>query len=97
MVILSYSTLREFWTKHPDAEDSLMNWFEIFNKASFSTFHEVKNAFNSVDAIGSNLYVFNVRGNRYRLIVRIHFKVRTVYIRFIGSHQEYDKLNIRLL
>lgn len=97
MVILRYAALRNFWSKHPETEDALKNWFEVIETNSFSTFHELKKAFNSVDAIGDNLYVFNVRGNRYRLIVRIHFRVRTVYVRFIGSHQDYDKLNIRLL
>lgn len=97
MVIFSYSTLRDFCHKYPDSEESLMTWYDITEKMSFSTVHEVKQAFNSVDAIGNSLYVFNIHGNKYRLIARIHFRVRTVYIRFIGTHQQYDKVNIRLL
>ena len=50
--------------------------------------------FNSVDAVGSDLYVFNIKGNNYRLIVRIIFRVRTIYVKFIGTHKEYDKVNL---
>jgi mRNA interferase HigB len=62
-----------------------------------SNFHELKNMFNSVDAIGNDLYVFNIKGNNYRLITRIIFKTRTVFIKFIGSHNEYNKIDIKKL
>ena len=62
-----------------------------------SNFHELKNIFNSVDAIGNDLYVFNIKGNNYRLITRIIFKTRTVFIKFIGSHNEYNKIDIKKL
>ncbi|SEI80357.1 mRNA interferase HigB [Dyadobacter sp. SG02] len=97
MVIFSYSTLRDFFHKYPDAKDALISWYKITQKASFSTSHDVKLAFNSVDAIGHGLYVFNIRGNTYRLIVKIKFNSRTVYIRFIGTHQQYDKIDVRSL
>ena len=62
-----------------------------------SNFHELKNIFNSVDAIGNDLYVFNIKENNYRLITRIIFKTKTVFIKFIGSHNEYNKIDIKKL
>jgi mRNA interferase HigB len=78
--------------QHADAEDALNNWYRVANMADWSNFHDVKEMFNSVDAIGNDRYVFNIRGNTYRLVAMIFFDVRTVYIRFIGTHAEYDKL-----
>nr|WP_295929130.1 type II toxin-antitoxin system HigB family toxin [uncultured Dyadobacter sp.] len=97
MVIFSYSTLRDFFNKYPDSKEALIDWFKTTEEASFSAFHDLKRKFNSVDSVGNNLYIFNIRGNKYRLITRIHFDIRTVYIRFIGTHQQYDKINIRSL
>lgn len=94
MVVISYRTIREFIDKHPDTEDSLNNWYVITEKSDWANFNEMKELFNSVDAVGNDLYVFNIKGNHYRMIVRIIFRVRTVYIRFVGTHKEYDKLDI---
>ncbi|PSL32620.1 mRNA interferase HigB [Dyadobacter jiangsuensis] len=97
MVILSFNTLRNFFQKHPHSKEALIDWHKTMEEASFSTFHDVKRAFNSVDCVGNDLYIFNIRGNKYRLITRIHFDIRTVYVRFIGTHQQYDEINIRSL
>lgn len=93
MVILSYAAFRRFFQEHTDAEDALNNWYRIVEKADWSNFHEMKNVFNSVDSIGNDRYVFNVRGNKYRVIAVVKFKARTVYIRFVGTHTDYDKTN----
>lgn len=93
MVVISYSALRNFYRKHPDAEDALNNWYRAVEKAGWSNFHEVKTVFNSVDAIGNDRYVFNIRGNTYRIVAVVKFKSRTVYIRFVGTHAEYDKID----
>ncbi len=93
MVILSYSAIRSFFRMHPEAEDALNNWYRTVELAQWKNFHEMKQVFNSVDAIGNDRYVFNVRGNKYRIIAVIKFKARTVYIRFVGTHSEYDKAN----
>jgi mRNA interferase HigB len=92
MVVISYGTLRSYFEQHADAEDALNNWYRVANMADWSNFHDVKEVFNSVDAVGNDRYVFNIRGNTYRLVAMIFFDVRTVYIRFIGTHAEYDKL-----
>ena len=94
MVIISYAALRNFIQKHPDAEHAVNNWYKETENANWSNFHDAKNTFNTIDAVGNDRYVFNIRGNKYRLVTIIKFKARTVYIRFAGTHKEYDKTDI---
>jgi mRNA interferase HigB len=94
MVILSYGTIRDYSGARPDAADSLNIWYRVTEQADWANFNELRSIFGSADAVGNDLYVFNIKGNHYRLIARIIFKVRTVYIRFIGTHAEYDKVNL---
>ena len=94
MVIIRYRTIREYTDSRKDVEDQLNNWYTISEKSDWANFNEIKQIFNSVDAVGNDLYVFNIKGNDYRLIVRIIFRVRTIYIKFIGTHKEYDKVNL---
>jgi len=94
VVIISYSTIREYTDRHTEVEDQLNNWYTLVEKSDWANFNEMRQLFNSVDAVGNDLYVFNIKGNAYRLIVRIIFRVRTVYIKFIGTHKEYDKVNL---
>ena len=93
MVIISYGTLRDFYTKHPEAEDALNNWYRLTLASDWSNFHEMKKVFNATDAVGNDRYVFNIRGNNYRLVAMIFFDIRTVFIRFIGLHKDYDKID----
>ena len=94
VVIISYRTIREYTDSRKDVEDQLNNWYTISEKSDWANFNEIKQIFNSVDAVGNDLYVFNIKGNDYRLIVRIIFRVRTIYIKFIGTHKEYDMVNL---
>jgi mRNA interferase HigB len=93
MVVISYGTLRDFYESHRDSKDALNNWYRMVLRADWSNYHEMKMMFNSVDAIGNDRFVFNIRGNNYRLVTMIFFNIRTVYIRFVGTHQEYDKID----
>ena len=93
MVIISYGVLKTFYQKNPNAEGALNNWYNIVEKADWQNYHQIKEVFNSCDAIGNDRYVFNIRGNKYRLIAIIKFNAKTVYIRFIGTHADYDKIN----
>lgn len=97
MVIFTDSTLRDFRLKHPDVDQALDTWARTMKKKNFRTFHELKQCYNSVDSIGDDLFVFNIKGNKYRLIARVHFSVRTLYVRFIGTHKQYDKVDINSL
>ena len=92
MVVISYGTLRTFFDSRADAEDALNNWYRLVTMADWANYHEMKEIFNSVDAVGNDRYVFNIRGNNYRLVAMIFFDIRTVYIRFVGTHADYDRL-----
>lgn len=94
VVIINYRTIREYTDRRKDVEDQLNNWYTITEKSDWANFNEMRQIFNSVDAVGKDLYVFNIKGNDYRLIVRIIFRVRTIYIKFIGTHKDYDKVNL---
>ncbi len=93
MRVHSLKTLREFWGKHTDAERALRGWFKTVEKESWNSFNEVKQTFGSSDVIRGNRAVFNIKGNKYRLIVKVNYDWKIVYVRFIGTHAEYDKVN----
>lgn len=95
MVIISKKILVEVSKENVPLQKPLERWYEIVNRADWTNFAEMKKDFNSVDAVGESLYVFNIKGNDYRLIARIFFNVRTVFIRFVGTHKENDKLNLK--
>lgn len=97
LIVISYKTIRLFSKKHKDAEDALNNWYIIAGQSNWKNFNEMRDMFGSVDSIGNDLYVFNIRGGNYRLIVRIIFRVRTIFIKFIGTHSEYEKVNLHKL
>lgn len=94
MVIISYRTIREFTDQYKEVEDQLNNWYTITERSDWANFNEMRQLFGSVDSVGNDLYVFNIKGNDYRLIVRIIFHVRTIYIKFIGAHKQYNKVNL---
>jgi mRNA interferase HigB len=93
MVIISKTILREFGEQHPDAIESLNSWYENTKDADWGKFSDIKETFNSVDYVKNDRYVFNIKGNRYRLIALIFFDIRTVFIRFLDTHAEYDKID----
>ena len=93
MRIISRNKLIEYYTKNADSKSALEEWFIKTKKAEWSCFEDIKNTFNRVDYVGNQHYVFNIKGNNYRLIVVIKFAINTILIRFIGTHAEYDKIN----
>ena len=92
MHIISNSTLVEYYTAHPQAETALRDWVRKTSKAVWTSFADIKKTFNSVDAVGNQHYVFNIKGNDFRLVVVIQFTPQRVYIRFVGTHADYDKI-----
>lgn len=94
MVVISKKAINDFSEQEPQAIEALLNWYKETKAADWANFSEMKKTFNSVDGVGNDLYIFNIKGNHYRLIARILFKVRTVYIKFIGTHKQYDKVNL---
>lgn len=65
--------------------------------SDWNDFHAIKQTFNSVDAIGNDRFVFNVGGNKYRIVALIHFNTRTIYLRFVGTHKQYDKIDCKTI
>ena len=92
MRIIAKSTLVEYYTKHPQAQQALEDWYETTKRAEWQNLSDIKAAFNTVDYVGNDRYVFNIKGNDYRLVVIIRFMKGRVYIRFIGTHAEYDRI-----
>ena len=95
MVIISKAIIKDFSKKYPDAEIALQKWYEETKAADWKNFTEIKKSFNSVDTVGNDRYVFDIKGNHYRLITLIIFKGRTVFILFIGTHKEYDNVKAK--
>ncbi len=93
MRIIAFKTLREFYEKHNDAEQALKAWFNEVEKANWDNAHKIKIDYPSASILKDNRICFNIKGNHYRLIVKINFKFRVVYVRFIGTHKQYDKIN----
>lgn len=97
MRIVSVKKLRDYYELHPDSREALLYWYEIARRASWRNASEIKKDFNHVDSIGNQRYVFNIRGNNHRLVVVIQFVHQHIYIRFIGTHKEYDKIDCKTI
>ena len=97
MRIIARSTLREFWQKYPDSEQSLKAWFYDVKSANWQSPSDIKNVYANASIIANNRVVFNIRGNRYRLIVHVRYDIGIVFIRFIGTHQDYDKIDSTII
>lgn len=93
MIVISYKTVRDFADVHPGAKSPLDYWYNVVSDASWRTHADLKRTFPSADFVGNERYVFNIAGNHYRLIAAVNFKIRTVYIKFIGLHKDYDKID----
>lgn len=93
MRIIAFSTLRAFWEKHPDAEMPLRVWYAEANRADWRTPSDIKAAYRNASFTANNRVVFNIKGNDYRLVVAVHYDRGQMFVRFIGSHRQYDKIN----
>ena len=95
MRVISRKALREFWMKHPDAEQPLRAWYGEVRSAAWQTPAEIKVQYRSASFVGNNRVVFNVAGNKYRLVVVVRYRIQRIYVRFIGTHREYDRVDAR--
>ncbi|GAB3917805.1 type II toxin-antitoxin system HigB family toxin [Larkinella terrae] len=93
MVIISKTILNEFGQQQTDSISALNEWYSLTKEADWRSFMDIKQTFNSVDYVGNDRFVFNIRGNRYRIVAMIFFDKRTLFIRFVGTHSEYDKID----
>lgn len=93
MRVISKKILREFWEKHVDSEQQLKSWYQETSVAEWKSPKQIKKDYPSASFLADNRVVFNIKGNKYRLVVRINYEYRMVWIRFIGTHAEYDKID----
>jgi len=91
--ILSKKKIREFWQSYPDSKSYLETWYETANKAIWKTPNEIKEFYATVTILKNSRVVFNIKGNDYRLIAKINYEKQWIFIRFIGTHKEYDKID----
>lgn len=94
MRIISRKALREFWERHPDAQQALQAWYADVRHIIWKTPADVKDIYRNASIVANNRVVFNIKGNRYRLVVAVQYEYGIVYIRFIGTHREYDKIDV---
>lgn len=95
MRIVSFSKIRAFVKSHPKADIALRDWFYKTSNSNWNNLSDIKNTFNTVDYAGNNRYIFNIKGNDFRLVAILIFISKKVYIRFIGTHNEYDKIDCK--
>lgn len=93
MRIISRKALREFWERHPDARQALQAWYADVKRAVWKTPADIKGVYRNASIVANNRVVFNIKGNRYRLVGGINYEYGIVYIRFVGTHQEYDRID----
>jgi mRNA interferase HigB len=96
MRVIAKSTLVRFWNKpeHNDAKGALQSWYDEAAKASWETPQDIKAHYRSASICGNNRVVFNIAGNKYRLVVEIQYQAGIAWIKFIGTHAQYDKINV---
>lgn len=97
MNIIARKTLKEFWENYPDSKQSLEAWFYEAKTAQWKNSADIKARYNTASIINSERVVFNIRGNKYRLVVRINYQSGTVFIRFLGTHKMYDKIDVETI
>lgn len=95
MRIIAKSTLRKFWRRHPNAEKPLLAWYRQVERAAWSNSAELKSQYANASIINKEKVVFNIRGNTFRLVAEINYAAGVVYIRFVGTHDEYDAVDAR--
>ena len=97
MHIITQKKLKVFWAKHTDAEEALTVWYLTARKAVWNSFGDVKKVVGTARSIAGNRIVFKIKGNRYRLVVKMEYGKKRIYIRFIGTHAEYDRINAEMV
>lgn len=93
MRIIAKKILREFWKVHPNCEQQLKSWYQEVSHAAWQNHNELKNDYPNASILNNNRVCFNIKGNNYRLIVKINYNYQIMWIRFMGTHVEYDKID----
>jgi mRNA interferase HigB len=93
MRIVALKTLRDFWARHPDAEQPLRSWHDEVSRATWHTPAEIKAQFGNASILKGRRVVFNIKGNAYRLVAALAYNTGLVFIKFVGTHLEYDRID----
>lgn len=91
--IFSKSSLREYWEEHSDCEQHLKTWYDTVKNADWKTPNDAKQTYVNASILKDNRIIFNIKGNSYRLVAKFNFEKQWIFIRFIGTHEEYDKID----
>lgn len=94
MHIITTRRINQYADKYPDAAESLQTWVRVVEKANWSNMNDLKKDYPSADMVGDDRFIFNIRGNNYRLIVRISFLYKNMMVKWFGTHREYDKIDV---
>ena len=97
MRLIALSTLKSFWLRHPDSEQALKAWHEEAVLASWTQPADIKALYRSASILKNRRVVFNIKGNDYRLIVAVAYRLQIVYVKFIGTHEEYDQIDAQTI
>lgn len=97
MNVIKRQTLIEFYAKHADAKVALNTWFSTCKKADWKSYYDLQRDYPEAFPVGDNRVVFDIKGNKYRLIVRVLFVFKQVQIKWIGTHADYDKINVKTI
>jgi mRNA interferase HigB len=95
--VIEKKILREYWVKHPDSEQQLKSWYQEAEDAEWKSPRDIKRDYPSASILAGNRVVFNIKGNHYRLIVKINYDYGMIWIRFIGTHSAYDKIDAQTI
>jgi len=95
--IFAKSTLREFWGKHKDSEQYLKTWHDTAKNSNWRTPNDIKKTYSNASILKNGRVVFNIKGNSFRLVVKFNFEKQWAFIRFIGSHAQYDKIDADII
>ncbi|MCW5876413.1 MAG: type II toxin-antitoxin system HigB family toxin [Anaerolineales bacterium] len=93
MRVIAKSTLVKFWASHPDVADALRAWYVDVSKADWGGPSDLKAIYATVSILRDNRAVFNIKGNKYRLVVKVNYSAKIVFIRFVGTHAQYDRID----
>lgn len=94
MRVIAISTLRTFWEKYPDAQTPLKAWFALASRAQWKSPSDIKATYRNASFAANNRVVFNVKGNDYRLVVLVRYDKGLLFVKFVGTHAQYDKINV---
>lgn len=94
MRVIALKALRDFWERHSQAEVPLRAWHAIASRADWRSPADVKAAYRAASFLSGNRVVFNIKGNEFRLVVAVHYNRGLIFVRFVGTHQQYDRINV---